>query len=85
MQENHSRSASEKREKIWPAKRTLLFLEQMQRLGAELYLDGEAVGSSAAVIKAVQEDSVYMADYVLGEAGNVEQVRFDRVEPGETM
>ena len=32
-----------------------------------------------AVAKAVREDSPYMADYVLDEAGVIEQVRFDKV------
>lgn len=54
-------------------------LELLQRRGVELYVDGEAVLPLEAAIKTVQENSPYMADYVLGDAGNIEQVRFDRV------
>ena len=54
-------------------------LELLRRRGVELFVDGEAVLPGEAAAKAVQEDSPYMADYVLGDAGNIEQVRFDRV------
>lgn len=54
-------------------------LELLRRRGVELFVDGEAVLPGEAAVKAVQEGSLYMADYVLGDAGNIEQVRFDRV------
>lgn len=54
-------------------------LEQMQNKGVELYVDGEAALPGEAAAKAVCEDSPYMADYVFGSAGKIEQVRFDRV------
>lgn len=54
-------------------------LELLRRRGVELFVDGEAVLPGEAAAKAVQEGSLYMADYVLGDAGNIEQVRFDRV------
>lgn len=49
--------------------------------GAEFFVDGEAVPLAAALARAIREDGVYMADYVLGEEGKIEQVRFDRVKP----
>lgn len=49
--------------------------------GAEFFVDGEAVPLAAAIARAVREDGVYMADYVLGEEGKIEQVRFDKVKP----
>lgn len=59
--------------------RMQLLLEQMKSHGVELYVDGEAALPGDAAAKAVHEDSPYMADYVFGDAGNIEQVRFDRV------
>lgn len=55
--------------------------QQMCREGTEFFVDGEAVSLAAAIARAVREDGVYMADYVLGEEGKIEQVRFDRVRP----
>lgn len=59
--------------------RMRLLLEQMRSHGVELFVDGEAALPIDAAARAVREDSPYMADYVFGEAGNIEQVRFDRV------
>lgn len=56
-----------------------LQLEQLRKKGVELFVDGEAVLPGEAAAIAVQEDSPYMADYVLGDTGNIEQVRFDKV------
>lgn len=67
---------------IWleSARKTLSAeLEKLQRNGVELFVDDVAVLPSEAAAKAVQENSPYMADYVLGETGNIEQVRFDKV------
>lgn len=57
-----------------------LFLEKMQNKGVKLYFDGKAVGSKEAAGRLVREEHQYMADYVIGEKGNVEQIRFDRVD-----
>ena len=54
-------------------------LEQLRKKGVELFVDDEAALPGEAAAKAVQENSPYMADYVLGDAGNIEQVRFDKV------
>ena len=56
-----------------------LQLEQLREKGVELFVDGEAALPREAAAKAVQENSPYMADYVLGVTGNIEQIRFDRV------
>lgn len=55
--------------------------QQMQREGAVFYVEGKAVSASEAVSRAVREDGAYMADYVFGAEGKVEQVRLDRVNP----
>lgn len=57
----------------------LLHLEQMRRNGVELFLDGQAVLPIEVVAKAVRENSLYMADYVLNDEGAVKEVRFDKV------
>ncbi len=54
-------------------------LEDLRRKGAELFVDGCSALPEEAAAKAVQEDSPYMADYVFGDNGIIEQVRFDRV------
>ena len=56
-----------------------LQLEKLRQEGVKLFVDGKAVLPGEAAAKAVQEDSPYMADYVLGDAGSIEQVRFDKV------
>ena len=53
-------------------------LEQMRRSGVELFVDGQEALPDEVISKAVQENSQYMADYVLDDAGIIEQVRFDR-------
>ena len=55
-------------------------LEKLQELGAEIFVDGEKLSPQDTADMVVCEDQHYMADYVLGEAGNVEQVRFDWVD-----
>ena len=48
--------------------------------GVQLFVDGEEVLPDEAVSWAVREDCIYMADYVLGDAGGIEQIRFDKLE-----
>ena len=62
--------------------RMRLLLEQMRSQGVELFVDGEAALPGDAAARAVHEDSPYMADYVFGDAGNIEQIRFDKVFNG---
>lgn len=67
-------------EELNTAKENMLSqLEQMTQSGVALFVDGRAVLPTEAVSKAVRENSPYMADYVLGTSGTIEQVRFDRV------
>lgn len=56
-----------------------LHLEQMCSQGVELFVDGKAALPEDAAARAVHEDSPYMADYVFGDTGSIEQIRFDRV------
>lgn len=56
-----------------------LLLEQMCSQGVKLFVDGEAALPGDVAAMAVHEDSPYMADYVFGDAGKIEQIRFDKV------
>lgn len=55
------------------------YLEYMHLCGTALFVDNEAVLPGEAVRRTVREDCLYMADYVLGESGKIEQIRFDRL------
>ena len=59
--------------------RMLTSLERMHQKGVELFMDGQEVLPAEAVSRTVRENSPYMADYVLDDAGAVRQVRFDKV------
>ncbi len=59
--------------------RMLSFWQKMNREGVEFFVDGENMRPSDAFAKAVKEDGVYMTDYVLGEAGEIQQIRLDKV------
>ena len=54
-------------------------LKKLHKKGVKLFVDGKSALPEEAAARAVQEDSPYMADYVLGDAGNIEQIRFDKV------
>lgn len=56
-----------------------VYLENMYEMGAELFVDGELVLPYEAARRTVREEFSYMADYVLGESGEIEQIRFDKV------
>lgn len=64
------------------SRRMLTFYEGLQRRGVEFFIDGEAMHLQDVKRNALQEDSEYMADYVMDEQGAIVQVRFDRVESG---
>lgn len=56
-----------------------VFLTRLQSGGVELFVDGKTAMPGEIASKTIREDSLYMADYVLGEGGRIEQVRFDKV------
>ena len=53
--------------------------EQMQDKGVRFYVDDRMALPVEAAERAVCENSPSMADYIFGDAGEVEQVRFDKV------
>lgn len=57
----------------------LVTLENLRQNGAAFYVDNREVLPYEAVMQVVREESVYMADYVVGDQGKIAQVRFDKV------
>lgn len=58
----------------------LTIWRQLEGEGVEFFVDGKSVSMKDAASLAVKEDSAYMADYVWGTAGRIQQVRLDKVE-----
>jgi len=56
------------------------YLEHMHVMGVQLFVDDEMVMPYEAARRTVREEFSYMADYVLGESGRIEQIRFDKVD-----
>lgn len=56
-------------------------LEEIAKDGTDLYLDGRRVSAAElAWTCCVNEDAVYMPDYVHDEDGRLTQLRYDRVK-----
>lgn len=80
MHDKNSKVTSETAAEMTAARKSMLIvLEQMRQKGVKLFVDGESALPGEIASKAVCEGSSYMADYVLGESGTIEQVRFDKV------
>lgn len=56
-------------------------LQKVQEQGVCLYVDNMPASPDEVACKCVQEQTVYMPDYVLNDMGILEQVRFDRIDP----
>lgn len=55
-------------------------LEEFERSGTALYLDGKlTTAEELARTCSVNEETVYMPDYVLDEAGKLRQLRYDKI------
>lgn len=55
-------------------------LSIMRKKEITVYMDNKPVSLDEALVRCVQECTVYMPDYVLDENGILEQVRFDRID-----
>lgn len=55
-------------------------LEQLRSAGVEFFVDGEEVSPAEALKRTVQEEFVYMADYIVGSSGKITQVNFDKID-----
>ena len=58
----------------------LAIWQQLAGEGVEFFVDGKSVPMKDAVSLAVREDSAYMADYIWGKTGRIQQIRLDKVE-----
>ena len=56
-----------------------LRLERMEKQGVKLYLDGAPSTTEYIIRNCVNEDTVYMPDYVTDEHGIVKEIRYDRI------
>lgn len=70
---------TERREIEQARSEMLVTLENLRQKGAVFYVDNREVLPYEAVSQVVKEESVYMADYIVGDQGKITQVRFDKV------
>lgn len=54
-------------------------LEQWEKAGTKLYLNGVPSTTEYIVNNCVNEDTVYMPDYVADERGRIKEIRYDRI------
>lgn len=54
-------------------------LERIRHWGARLYLNGEQATEEDILSKCVNEDTIYMPDYVVDEVGNLQEVHYDEI------
>lgn len=54
-------------------------LEELEREGVRLYLDGVPSTTDYIVSNCVEEDTVYMPDYVTDGEGKIIEIRYDRI------
>ena len=54
-------------------------LEEMEREGVKLYVSGTLATSEYIVRHCINEDTVYMPDYVTDESGRVKEIRYDKI------
>lgn len=58
-------------------------INQVYRNGIDLYLEGVRT-SPDKLSRCINEDGVYMADYVWDERGNLLEVRYDKIKNGKS-
>ena len=54
-------------------------LERMERDGVKLYVNGSVSTPEYITRHCVNEDTVYMPDYVTDESGKVKEIRYDKI------
>ncbi len=54
-------------------------LEQWERAGIRLYLDGRLSSSESIGCICVGEDTQYMPDYVTDNEGKITEIRYDKI------
>lgn len=54
-------------------------LEKLEREGIKLFLNGVPSTTDYIVESCINEDTVYMPDYVTDECGRIKEIRYDRI------
>ncbi|MDO4303594.1 MAG: hypothetical protein Q4D94_06715 [Bacillota bacterium] len=54
-------------------------LERMEKTGVKLYLNGVPSTTEYIIENCVNEDTVYMPDYVTDQNGKIKEIRYDLV------
>lgn len=54
-------------------------LEKLEREGIKLFLNGVPSTTDYIVETCINEETVYMPDYVTDECGKVREIRYDRI------
>lgn len=58
-------------------------LESMEKKGVKLYFNGAPSTTDYIVKNCVNEDTIYMPDYVTDENGKVKEIRYDRISTND--
>lgn len=56
-----------------------LQLKKWEEAGIRLYLDGTPTSSEYIEQRCVNEDALYMPDYVTDKKGRIKEIRYDRI------
>lgn len=54
-------------------------LKKWEEAGIRLYMDGTPTSSEYIEQKCVNEDTLYMPDYVTDKEGRIKEIRYDRI------
>lgn len=54
-------------------------LAEWEKTGVRLYLDGIPVTSKAIEQSCVNEDTLYMPDYITDNQGKIKEIRYDKI------
>ena len=54
-------------------------LEKLEKKGIKLYLNGQPSTTEHIIKNCVNEDNIYMPDYVTDERGRIKEVRYDKI------
>lgn len=56
-----------------------LRLRSMEKTGVRLYLDGRPASSEKIAEQCINENTLYMPDYITDNEGKIKEIRYDRI------
>lgn len=56
-------------------------LKKWENAGIRLYLDGAPTSSESIEKNCVNEETLYMPDYVTDKEGRIKEIRYDKISP----